>query len=90
MFVDFVTQREPLPRWRKIAVVVYFVLLVVPFFYAIFYPALTGTSPNEALFHVISYLNSPLIIGLFIVLIVFMWITLLSKYSKWSRGTSDS
>ncbi len=78
---------EDRPRWRAVATIALFIILVVPFFWVIFYSALTNTSPFAALKDVIYYLNSPFIIGLFIVLMIALWIQLFMKYSPRFRRT---
>ena len=54
-------------NWRVVIPIVFFVLGVGPFLYAIFYPALTGTSPQEAAKEAFTffYLLSPFITVIF-------------------------
>ena len=74
-----------LPTWRKVGGIVAFIILVVPFFYAIFYPALTHPSPQQALSQVISYLNSPFVIGFVILAIIFGWAILVGGFVRKSK-----
>jgi len=45
---DSDSRRKPIPRWRKALGIGIAVVLIGPFFYVIFYPAITGTSVNAA------------------------------------------
>jgi hypothetical protein len=59
-----------------------FILLVVPFMLAIFYPALTHSSPQAALKEVIVYLNSPFVMVFIVVAIVIGWVQIFLKYRR--------